>query len=146
MFIANAVFAPPKADQTSDTTQDSAMTQKMYENLINIQKEFKMILPQTISKCPVTLLMKEFMVIHGTSTYPKFIRVPAKKYLVDCIVQPNGVLSLLLVMCNEEEFSNISRHWDKLEIASRLLASSCGTDKDQYYDSVCAQVNNFNQI
>ena len=141
IFIAHVVITPPKSEKLSTNSDD--MFPELYDKLMHTQKEFKIKLSQIMQKCPVTLIMKELMIIHGTAKFPKCIRVPAQKYLIQLIIKPNGVISLVSTMCNEEEATNLSNHWHNLEIAANLIATSHGNDADGYYNSICIQVQRF---
>ncbi|KAK9304573.1 hypothetical protein QLX08_004017 [Tetragonisca angustula] len=45
---------------------------------------------------------------------------------------------LLTVVC--EDVLDLGEHWDKLDIISRLIVTSHGTNADQYYKSICLQL------
>lgn len=114
------------------------MTIELYAKLKRDQEEFKQKLLSLISNCPQSIMVKELMVIHGMKNCPKWLRLHVKKYLTNTIVQPNGIVSLILAIC--DEVSDLGAHWNQLDVAARLVAAAHGNYPEKYYDSVCLQV------
>ena len=114
------------------------MTADLYDELKKDQEHFACLFHELLSKCPSSTCIKELMVILGITEAPKWLRRETRKYLIEQLMQSNGIVSIIAVVC--EDVLDLGEHWDKLDIISRLIVTSHGTNADQYYKSICLQV------
>lgn len=83
--------------------------------------------------------MREMMVILGIKGVPRWLQRETRKYLVQQLMQPNGIISILTIVC--ENPLDYGQHWNKLDTISRLIATSHGINPNEYYKSICSQVH-----
>ncbi|KAK2582513.1 hypothetical protein KPH14_004811 [Odynerus spinipes] len=114
------------------------MTSDLYIKLQNDRKEFLSKLLTMLDYCPQYMVIKELMVILGLKGTPMWVRRNTRKYLVEKIQQPHGVMALVGSMCNDT--LDFGTDWDKLDILARLLATSHEVDKNKYYETICPQL------
>lgn len=113
------------------------MTVKRYQELLADQKEFYIRLISLLSNCPQYECIRVLMMIHG-QTKRNWLFTCTRKILVSKIIQPGGVLSLIIAICGND--LDTGENWRALDMVSKLLAVSHGKDLDEYYRLVCPQV------
>lgn len=138
--LSHAPLAKPltKTQQQSTTKLQFLMTVEIYEKLQNDQKEFNNKFISLLDNCPQYICIKELMVIFGIKNTPNWLRRETRKYLINRIMQPNGIVSLIAAVCDDD--FDLGADWDKLETISRLIAVSHGKSINEYYEAVCPQV------
>ena len=114
------------------------MTSELYSKLKIDQEVFHSQLLKLIEECPQSLVMKELMILNGTQKSPRWLKAHLKTFLIDGIVQSNGVISLIQAVC--EDTCESGTNWEKLDVVARLIAASHGSNSEEYYNSVCSQV------
>ena len=115
------------------------MTNELYSKLKTEQEEFHSKLVKLVEQCPQSIAMKELMILQGAQKSPKWLRAHVKKFLINGIIQPNGIISLIQAVCENTGESGTT--WENLEVVARLISVSHGINTEEYYDSVCSQVN-----
>lgn len=131
-------FAPlKKPNSNAETNIEFKMTNELYLQLKSEQIEFQSKLKKLINLCPQSEVIKEFMILHGAKKSPKWLRDNVKNLLIEAIIQPYGVMSLIEAICEDtNEFGN----WQKLDIVAKLISVSHGDNHEEYYNSICSQV------
>ncbi|XP_012275451.1 transport and Golgi organization protein 6 homolog isoform X2 [Orussus abietinus] len=125
-------------DQADKQDVQFKMTFALYKQLMNDQKEFSSKLQYIIDECPKSVIMKYMLIILGLPNAPNWLRKHTRKYLIEQIMQPNGVMSLMLAMC--EDTLDIGTHWDKIDTAAKLITIPHTSYSNSYYDSICPQL------
>lgn len=141
--LCHAPLMKPSKEATSIRERNAnkdkfIMTADLYDELKKDQDHFACLFHELLSKCPSSTCIKELMVILGITEAPKWLRRETRKYLIEQLMQSNGIVSIMAVVC--EDVLDLGEHWDKLDIISRLIVTSHGTNADQYYKSICLQV------
>ncbi|XP_043522730.1 uncharacterized protein LOC122535335 isoform X2 [Frieseomelitta varia] len=141
--LCHAPLMKPSKEATSiregNANKDKfIMTADLYDELKKDQEHFACLFHKLLNKCPSSTCMKELMVILGITEAPKWLRRETRKYLVEQLMQSNGIVSIIAVVC--EDVLDLGEHWDKLDIISRLIVTSHGINADQYYKSICLQL------
>lgn len=137
--LSHAPLKKPDENNTIDVTKiEFIMTNELYAKLESEQKNFRQKLCKLIEDCPLTLLIKEMMVILGIKSNPKWLQVNVKNYLTGIVMNTNGIAALTAAIC--DEVSDLGKCWDKLDVTTRLVAASHGPNAEKYYDSICSQV------
>ncbi|XP_076476756.1 transport and golgi organization 6 isoform X2 [Bombus vancouverensis nearcticus] len=108
---------------------------KPLENTILTQEENE---SKLLNNCPSSICMREMMVILGIKGVPRWLQRETRKYLVQQLMQPNGIISILTIVC--ENPLDYGQHWNKLDTISRLIATSHGINPNEYYKSICSQL------
>lgn len=108
---------------------------KPLENTILTQEENE---SKLLNNCPSSVCMREMMVILGIKGVPRWLQRETRKYLVQQLMQPNGIISILTIVC--ENPLDYGQHWNKLDTISRLIATSHGINPNEYYKSICSQL------
>ncbi|XP_043256271.1 transport and Golgi organization protein 6 homolog [Colletes gigas] len=129
-------FESIKRTDTSRT--EFKMTTDLYDKLKRDQELFTPLLHQLLNSCPMSMAMKELMVILGIKGAPKWLQKETRKYLIQQIMQPNGIVSLVTVVC--DDILDFGEHWNKLDTVSRLIATSHGNNPKEYYQAICLQI------
>ncbi|XP_015600322.1 transport and Golgi organization protein 6 homolog [Cephus cinctus] len=134
------LMKPSESTFSSSTLMSNqfVMTAKLYMQLRNEQEEFQIILKSLINNCPGSAIIKELMIVLGVKNAPKWLRIETRKCLIDIITQSNGVLALVLAVC--DDILDLGAHWGKLDIVALLLATSQEADSQKYFESVCSQL------
>ncbi|KOC59653.1 Transmembrane and coiled-coil domain-containing protein 7 [Habropoda laboriosa] len=114
------------------------MTPDLYDELIKDQEHFKCLLHRMLTNCPRSISMKELMVILGIKGAPKWLQCETRKYLVQQLMQCNGVVSIVAAICDDN--LDFGEDWNKLDTISKLIATSHGNNSDEYYKSICLQL------
>ncbi|KAG7208656.1 hypothetical protein KM043_014861 [Ampulex compressa] len=143
--LSHAPLLKPSEESSSMNGQNAArsefhMTQDLYRKLKKDQVEFSSKLHWLLVNSPQPMIIKELMVILGLNTAPKWLRRETRKYLIDRIMQPNGVISIFAAVC--EDVIDLGEHWDKLDTIARLIATSHGNNPEEYYKAICSQLFN----
>lgn len=126
-------------NQSENRSKDEfIMTEDLYNELKKDQEHFIYLLHEFLNICPLFTSMKELMVIFGIKGAPKWLQRKTRHYLLQQLMQPNGIVSIITAIC--EDVLDFGEHWDKLNIISRLIATSHGNNSNEYYESICAQV------
>ncbi|CAD1473467.1 unnamed protein product, partial [Heterotrigona itama] len=143
--LCHAPLTKPSTKQATSIREGNAnnkdkftMTADLYDELKRDQEHFACLFRKLSSKCPSSTCVKELMVILGIAEAPKWLRRETRKYLIEQLVQPNGIASIVDVVC--EDVLDLGEHWNKLDIITRLTVASHGTNTDQYYKSICSQL------
>lgn len=128
-------------NQSENRSKDEfIMTEDLYNELKKDQEHFIYLLHEFLNICPLSTSMKELMVIFGIKGAPKWLQRKTRHYLLQQLMQPNGIVSIITAIC--EDVLDFGEHWDKLNIISRLIATSHGNNSNEYYESICAQLLN----
>ncbi|XP_017884516.1 transport and Golgi organization protein 6 homolog [Ceratina calcarata] len=144
--LCHAPLMKPSAKSASagqtDISKDGTftMTTELYEKLKRDQEHFKRLLRELLDNCPTSTSMKELMVILGVKEAPKWLQRETRKYLVEQIIQPNGIVSIVTAVC--DDFLDLGEHWNKLDTVCRLIVTSHGNNSEDYYKSICPQLLN----
>lgn len=133
-------YAPlSKPSVGCSSSQDKfSMDVDLYEKLKKDQLVFQEKLKKLIEYCPQSAVITEFMVLRGEPKSPKFLKMKSRNYLLEIITGTNGIASMINAIC--EDSLDIGRHWDKLELISKLIATAQSQSNEVYYNSVCSQV------
>ncbi|XP_076642286.1 transport and golgi organization 6 isoform X2 [Halictus rubicundus] len=132
-------YAPlVKPSNTSENDGTFRMTTELYEKLKIDQEKFVSLLHQLLNLCPMSTTMKDFMIILGIKGAPKWLQRETRRHLVQQIMQPNGIISIIAAIC--EDTLDLGEHWNKLDTVSRLIATSHGKNPDEYYGAICPQI------
>lgn len=127
------------SNQSKNRSKDEfIMTEDLYNELKKDQEHFICLLHEFLNICPLSTSMKELMVIFGIKGAPKWLQRKTRHYLLQQLMQPNGIVSIITAIC--EDVLDFGEHWDKLDIISRLIATSHGNNSNEYYESICTQV------
>ncbi|XP_020283117.1 transport and Golgi organization protein 6 homolog [Pseudomyrmex gracilis] len=118
--------------------QGFRMTIEEYQRFQNRQKEFHTKFISLINICPQYVCFRELMIILGIQNTPKWLRRETQNYLIQMLVQSNGVLSLIAAICKDGLDFGVD--WKKLDIISKLIAAPHGSNADEYYKAVCPQI------
>lgn len=124
--------------QENTSEKKFKMTTDLYDALKRDQEQFTCLLHNFLTNCPMSTSMKELIVILGIKGAPKWLQREARKHLVQQIMQPNGVVSIVAAIC--DDVLDLGVHWNKLDTVSRLIATSHGSNPDKYYKAICPQV------
>ncbi|XP_060820385.1 transport and Golgi organization protein 6 homolog isoform X1 [Bombus pascuorum] len=116
------------------------MTKDIYDKLKKDQEHFICLFHKLLNNCPSSICMKELMVILGIKGVPRWLQRETRKYLVQQLMQPNGIISIVTIVC--ENPLDYGQHWNKLDTISRLIATSHGNNFVEYYKSICSQLLN----
>ncbi|XP_054016476.1 transport and Golgi organization protein 6 homolog isoform X1 [Hylaeus anthracinus] len=141
--LSHAPLMKPLEESTSaENTSENEfkMTTDLYNKLKKDQDLFTGLMQQLLNSCPMSMSMKEFMVILGMKGAPKWLQRETRKYLIHQLMQPNGIVSLATAVC--EDVLDFGEHWNKLDTVSRLIAATHGSDPDHYYQAICPQILN----
>ncbi|XP_012134725.2 transport and golgi organization 6 isoform X1 [Megachile rotundata] len=125
-------------EQGNTSKPEFKMTEDLYNELRKDQEHFIDLLQQLLNNCPMSTSMKELMVILGVKGTPKWLQNQTRKYLVKLVMQPNGIISIIVAVC--EDVLDLGEHWNKLDTISRLVTMPHGNDIDEYYKSICSQL------
>lgn len=125
-------------EQESVNKKQFKMTVDLYDKLKRDQEQFTHLLHELFDKCPMSMSMKELMVILGIKGTPKWLQRETRKYLIQQVMHPNGIISIVTAIC--DDVLDLGEHWNKLDTISRLIATSHGSDPDEYYKAICPQV------
>lgn len=138
--LSHAPLTKPsnKIEPTNIDKQGFRMTTEEYQRLQNRQKEFHTKFISLINICPQYVCFRELMIILGIQNTPKWLRRETQHYLIQMLVQSNGVLSLITAIC--EDGLDFGVDWKKLDTISKLIAAPHGNNADEYYKAVCPQV------
>ncbi|XP_031828491.2 transport and golgi organization 6 isoform X1 [Nomia melanderi] len=127
-----------KPNNINESDKTFKMTTDLYEQLKKDQERFVRLLHQLLINCPMSTSMKELMVILGIKGSPKWLQRETRKHLIQQIMQPNGVISIIIAIC--EDTLDIGEHWNKLDTVSRLIATSHEKNSNEYYKAICPQI------
>lgn len=139
--LSHAPLAKPsnKDEQSLNINKQAFhMTVEEYQRLQNRQKEFHTKFISLLNNCPQYLCFRELMIILGMQNAPKWLRKETQNYLIKLLIQPNGVLSLIAAICEDD--LDLGTDWRKLETVSKLIAVSHGKNTEEYYKTICPQV------
>ncbi|XP_034187175.1 transport and golgi organization 6 [Osmia lignaria lignaria] len=142
--VCYAPLMKPKTSESSKQKNTSEtefeMTEELYNKLKNDQEYFTRLFNKFLSECPVSTSMRELMVILGVPEAPAWLRFRTRQHLVQLLMQPNGVISLVAAVC--EDVLDLGEHWNKLDTVSRLIVVPPPKNSDKYYESICSQLLN----
>lgn len=138
-------YAPLMKPKTSESSEekntsetDFEMTEDLYNKLKNDQEYFTRLFNKFLNECPVSTTMRELMVILGVPGAPAWLRCRTRQHLVQLLMQPNGVISLVSAVY--DDVLDLGEHWNKLDTVSRLIVVSPLKNSDKYYKSIGSQV------
>ncbi|CAK9834284.1 Transport and Golgi organization protein 6 homolog [Anthophora retusa] len=144
--LCHAPLIKPSKECTELTKEESTegnkfkMTPLLYDELVKDKEHFQCLLYRMLTNCPRSISMKELMVILGIKGAPKWLQGATRKYLVQQLMQCDGVVSIIAAVC--DDILDIGEHWNKLDTISKLIATSHGNNPDEYYKSICQQLLN----
>ncbi|XP_076245856.1 transport and golgi organization 6 [Calliopsis andreniformis] len=124
--------------QENTEKKEFQMTKDLYDQLKRDQEQFTSLLHELLAKCPMSISMKELMVILGIKGTPKWLQRETRQYLVQLIMQPNGVISVIAAVCDDD--LDLGEHWNKLDTVCKLIATSHGSNPEAYYRAICPQI------
>ena len=141
--LSHAPLMKPSEQVTSVEQENTSekkfkMTKDLYDALKRDREQFTCLLHNLLTNCPMSTSMKELIVILGIKGAPKWLQRETRKYLVQQIMQPDGVVSIIAAICGD--VLDLGVHWNKLDTVSRLIATSHGSNPDKYYKAICPQV------
>ena len=141
--LSHAPLTKPSEPVTSVAQENTSekkfkMTTDLYDALKRDQEQFTCLLHNLLTSCPMSASMKELIVILGIKGAPKWLQRETRKYLVQQVMRPNGVVSIVAAIC--DDVLDLGVHWNKLDTVSRLIAASHGSNPDKYYRAICPQI------
>ncbi|XP_063984187.1 transport and Golgi organization protein 6 homolog [Diachasmimorpha longicaudata] len=135
--LSHAPLMKPKSQDNVEPSKFQ-MTPELYDKLQNEQMEFKRILTDIVNNCPQSAVIKELMVLFGLQNIPQWVKKNVKLYLINLIMEPTGVYSLIAATC--QDTVDLGIHWDRLDTISKLIAMNHGNNPEEYYSTVCSQL------
>lgn len=138
--LSHAPLAKPlnEVQFTNLNNQEFHMTMGEYQRLQNHQKVFHVKFISLLNNCPRNICFQELMAIFGVQKAPRWLRKETQNYLIEMLMEPNGVSSLIATIYNDS--LDLGADWRKLDTLSRLIAATHGKNVDEYYKAVCPQV------
>ncbi|XP_012251932.2 transport and Golgi organization protein 6 homolog [Athalia rosae] len=127
--------------QFSDNASASvkfSMSVDLYNKLKEEQAQFKARLTSMIDKAPQSIVIRELMIILGVQGAPKWLQRETRRLLVNRIMKPKGIASLVLSICDNG--IDLGAHWSKLDIIAKLIAAPQSPQPEIYYESICSQL------
>ncbi|XP_046410358.1 transport and Golgi organization protein 6 homolog isoform X1 [Neodiprion fabricii] len=138
--LSTVPLTKPCNESENSSGNTFRMTAVIYNQLKREQEQFRVSLLSLIDKLPQSTVVKELMIILGVRRAPRWLRRETQRLLISRIMKPNGIVALVLSMCDDGLDSGA--HWAKLDVIAKLIATPQGTDPDIYYNSICSQLLN----
>ncbi|XP_066597837.1 uncharacterized protein Tango6 isoform X2 [Prorops nasuta] len=139
--LSHAPLIKPSTEDSNESHDHKSafiMTTDLYNKFKCDQGQYQLKLQFLLENCPQFIIFKELMVILGIKNRPTWLQKITMKYLIDRVIEPNGVLALLSAVFDNT--LDIGLHWEKLDTIAKLIASPQGNDLKKYYHSICSQV------
>ncbi|XP_066597836.1 transport and Golgi organization protein 6 homolog isoform X1 [Prorops nasuta] len=141
--LSHAPLIKPSTEDSNESHDHKSafiMTTDLYNKFKCDQGQYQLKLQFLLENCPQFIIFKELMVILGIKNRPTWLQKITMKYLIDRVIEPNGVLALLSAVFDNT--LDIGLHWEKLDTIAKLIASPQGNDLKKYYHSICSQLIN----